>query len=283
MKNNLKGELISEFIGSFILLFFGAGSVATLVLKGAEYNIWDVSLIWGLGVTMAIYVTGAVSGTHINPAVTIALAVFRGFSWKKVVPYIAVQTAGTFTGAAMVFTLYSRSFAAFEEAAGMIRGSIDSVATAGIFSTYPQSYLTNMHALVVEIVITAILLMVIFALTDEKNANAPKGKYAPFAAVLIGVTIAIIGGSFGTLTGFAMNPARDFGPKLFTALAGWGRIGLPAPNGYFWVPIIGPIIGGLAGAYLYENAVSRYILGHGEGEPELAVEEMIYDPKEETI
>lgn len=266
MKNNLKGELISEFIGAFILLFFGAGSVATLVLIGADYNNWDIALIWGFAVTMAIYVTGSVSGTHINPAVTIALAVFRGFSWKKVIPYIGAQIAGTFTGAAVTFALYHKSFSAFEQANGIIRGSIDSVATAGIFSTYPQAYLTNMHALIVEIIITAILLMVIFALGDERNTNAPKGKYAPFAAILIGITIAIIGGSFGALTGFAMNPARDFGPKLFAFLAGWGKIALPGPNGYFWVPIIGPIIGGLLGAYLYENGISKYILGQDKTE-----------------
>lgn len=259
-KKTLKGELISEFIGAFILLFFGAGCVATLVLKGNPYNGWDIALIWGFAVTMAIYITGAVSGTHINPAVTIALATFRGFPWKKVVPYIIAQTAGTFTGAAMVFALYSKSFTAFEASTGMIRGSVDSVATAGIFSTYPQAYLSNMHALFVEIVITAVLLMVIFALGDAKNVNAPKGKYAPFGAILIGITIAIIGGSFGALTGFAMNPARDFGPKLFTSLAGWGRIGLPAPNNYFWVPIVGPVIGGLIGGFLYENAVSKYIV-----------------------
>ncbi|AOY75985.1 MIP/aquaporin family protein [Clostridium formicaceticum] len=273
MKKNLKGELISEFIGAFILLFFGSGSVATLVLKGADYNLWDISLLWGLGVTMAIYVTGAVSGTHINPAVTIALAVFKGFPWKKVVPYTIAQVAGTFTGAAMVFGLYSRSFAEFEASAGIIRGSIDSMTTAGVFSTYPHSYLSNIHALIVEIVITAILVLVIFALGDEKNINAPKGKYAPFAAILIGITIAIIGGTFGSLTGFAMNPARDFGPKLFTSLAGWGRIGLPAPNNYFWVPILGPIIGALIGGYLYQHAVSKYILVQKEIEKVKEVQE----------
>lgn len=141
---------------------------------------------------------------------------------------------------------------------------MESVSTAGIFTTYPQFYLSNMQALMVEIAITALLLMVIFAIGDEKNVNAPKGKYAPFAAILVGITIAIIGGSFGSLTGFAMNPARDFGPKLFLFLAGWGSVGLPGPNNYFWVPIVGPIIGALAGGFLYEYGIRKYIPGFQE-------------------
>ena len=257
-KDNLFGELISEFIGGFLLIVFGAGSVATLVLMDWSYNMWDISLIWGLAVTMAIYITGAVSGTHINPAVTITMAVFRDFPKNKVLPYILAQIAGCFSGAAMAYALFSKSFLDYELKTGTIRGSIESVATAGIFSTYPQSYLSNFHAMFVEIVITSILLIVILAVTDSKNTNAPT-KYAPFAAVLIGLTIAIIGGSFGSLTGFAMNPARDFGPKLFVSLAGWGRIGLPAPNNYFWVPIVGPIIGALCGGFVYDNCVRKYI------------------------
>lgn len=267
-KQTLRGELISEFIGSFILLCFGAGSVSTAVLMGNAYNIWDISLIWGFAITMAIYITGAVSGTHINPAVTITLAVYRGFPWKKVLPYTLAQIAGCFSGAAMAFAFYSKSFLEFEKTTGMVRGSIESVATAGIFSTYPRPYLSNLHALFIEIVITALLLMVILAVGDDRNGAAPKGKYAPFAAVLIGVTVAIIGGAFGSLTGFAMNPARDFGPKLFTMLAGWGNIGLPGPNNYFWVPIVGPIIGALIGGYLYDNLVRKYFIGTEENKIE---------------
>jgi glycerol uptake facilitator protein len=100
---SVKGELIAEFIGSFILIFIGAGCVAALVLNGAQYNIWDVSVIWGLAVSMALYITAAISGAHINPAVTLALAVYRGFPWAKVLPYATAQTAGTFTASAAVY------------------------------------------------------------------------------------------------------------------------------------------------------------------------------------
>lgn len=120
-RESLFGELISEFIGSLILIFIGAGSVATLVLNGHAYTIWDLGLIWGFGVTMAIYITGAVSGTHINPAVTITLAVYRGFPWKKVLPYVIAQIAGCFSGAAIVFGLYGPAFLSYEKATGIIR------------------------------------------------------------------------------------------------------------------------------------------------------------------
>ncbi|GAU79065.1 MIP/aquaporin family protein [Fusibacter sp. 3D3] len=259
-KDNLFGELLAEFIGAFILIFIGAGSVASLLLNNQSYNMWDIGLMWGAGVTMAIYITGAVSGTHINPAVTITLAVFRDFPKKKVVPYIISQIAGCFTGALVTYALFRKAFLAFEATNGMIRGSASSVQTAGIFTTYPASYLSNIEAMFVEIAITAFLLMVILAIGDAKNANAPQGKYAPFGPILVGLTIAIIGGSFGSLTGFAMNPARDLGPKIFLAVSGWGNIGLPAPNNYFWVPIVGPIIWGLLGAVIYDKGVSRYIV-----------------------
>lgn len=263
-KNNLFGELMAEFIGAFILIFIGAGCVASLVLNGQGYNIWDIGLIWGFGVTMAIYITGAVSGTHINPAVTISLAIHRGFSWHKVVPYILAQVAGCFTGAAATYFLFGKGFQVFEASKGIVRGALSSQETAGIFTTYPQSYLSNISALFVEIAITAFLLIVIYAIGDAKNTNAPKGKYTPFAPILVGLTIAIIGASFGSLTGFAMNPARDFGPKLFLFLSGWGSVALPAPNNYFWVPIVGPIIGAILGGYIYDLGISKFIMIESE-------------------
>lgn len=231
-----------------------------MVLNGQSYNMWDIGLIWGAGVTMAIYITGAVSGTHINPAVTIGLAVFRDFPWKKVPSYILSQVAGCFTGAMVVYGLFKNGFLQFEAANNIVRGTVASTATSGIFTTYPTSYLNNIEALLVEIFITALLFMVILALGDEKNTNAPQGKYAPFGPILVGLTIAIIGASLGCLTGFAMNPARDFGPKLFCAIAGWGSAALPAPNNYFWVPIVGPILGAIAGGFIYDHGISKFIV-----------------------
>lgn len=255
MRKTFLGECISEFIGSWVLIFIGAGCVASLVLNGAPVSQWEISIIWGLGVTMAIYITGAVSGTHINPAVTLALAVYRGFPKEKIFGYIVSQFLGCFAGAATTYMLYKNAFLEFEKANNIVRGSVQSLADAGIFSTYPRSYLNNFEAMLVEIVITMFLVMVIFAVGEERNTGAPKSNLAP---IMIGITIAIIGSSFGSLTGFAMNPARDFGPKVFAMMAGWGKMALGV-NNYFWVPIVGPIIGALLGGFVYDKGVRAYL------------------------
>jgi len=248
-QKNLIDECIAEFLGTGILIFFGVGCVAALVLAGAQLGQWEVSLIWGLGVAIAIYVTGGVSGAHLNPAVTLALFTQKGFEKKKVVPFICSQLVGAFSSAALVFYMYRNLFAAFEKSNGIIRGSVESLATAGIFSTYPHEAIDNLQAFSIETIITGVLMMAILALGDEKNMG-PKGNMAP---LLIGILISIIGASMGPLTGFAMNPARDFGPKLFAYLAGWGSIAFTGGlvNPYFWVPILGPICGAQLGALIY--------------------------------
>lgn len=255
MKKTLMGECISEFIGSWILIFIGCGSVASLVLNGASISQWEIGIIWGLAVTMAIYVTGAVSGTHINPAVTIALMVYRDFPKKKVLPYIIAQILGCFVGAATVYFLFKNLFISFENANNIVRASASGMATAGIFSTYPHADISIMTALFTEIIITMLLVMVILAVGEAKNSNKPHANLAP---VMIGLTIAIIGASFGVLTGFAMNPSRDLGPKLFAMIAGWGTNAL-GENMYFLVPIVGPIIGGLLAGFVYDKGVKRYL------------------------
>ncbi|MCR8744627.1 MIP/aquaporin family protein [Romboutsia lituseburensis] len=255
MKKTLMGECISEFIGSWILIFIGCGSVASLVLNGASISQWEIGIIWGLAVTMAIYITGAVSGTHINPAVTIALMVYRDFPKKKVIPYIVAQVLGCFVGAATVYFLFKNLFISYEATNNIVRASADGLATAGVFSTYPHAQISTLGALFVEIIITMFLVMVILAVGDAKNANRPGANLAP---IMIGLTIAIIGASFGVLTGFAMNPSRDLGPKLFAMIAGWGVDAL-GPNMYFWVPIVGPIIGGLLAGFVFDKGVRKYM------------------------
>ncbi|MGL5345779.1 MAG: MIP/aquaporin family protein [Peptostreptococcaceae bacterium] len=255
MKKSLMGECFAEFIGSWVLLFIGAGSVASLVLAGASISQWEISIIWGLGVTMAIYITGTVSGTHINPAVTIGLMIHRKFPKEKVLPYIISQVLGCFAGAATVYFLFQNLFTSYEVANNIIRASSDGLATAGIFSTYPHPELTIVGALIVEIIITMFLFIVILAVGEDRSTNKPAANLGP---VIVGLTIAIIGGSFGVLTGFAMNPARDFGPKLFAMLAGWGSTAL-GENMYFLIPIVGPIIGAIIGGFVFDKLVVKYM------------------------
>ncbi|CDF58387.1 MIP/aquaporin family protein [Thermobrachium celere] len=252
MKKSYFGELIAEFIGSFILIFIGAGVVAALVLEGANIGQWEISIVWGMAVAMAIFVTGSISGTHINPAVTLALTTFKGFDKRKVIPYIIAQMLGTFTAAAVVYGLYRSSFLLYEQTHNLVRGTQESAKLVGIFSTFPKAHLTLGQAFLVEVAITAFLLVVVLAVGDTRNQSAPTPG---MAAVMIGITIAIIGSSFGPLTGFAMNPARDLGPRLFAMLAGWGSAAI-GPNGYgFIVPIFGPIVGAQLGAFIYEKII----------------------------
>ncbi|OAN17032.1 aquaporin [Photobacterium jeanii] len=259
-QHTLLGECIAEFIGTGLLIFFGVGCVAALVLTSAQFGQWEISIMWGLGVAIAIYCTAGVSGAHINPAVTIALALFHGFDKRKVAPYIIAQVLGAFCSAALIYALYSNLFAEFEATNQIIRGSEASLATAGIFSTYPHAALTFSGAMAVEFVITAVLMFAILAIGDDKN-GAPRGAMGP---LLIGILIAIIGGSLGPLTGFAMNPARDFGPKFFAFLAGWGDIALSGGKDipYMIVPIVAPILGASFGAWLYPKAIALYLPGN---------------------
>ncbi|MDU6409481.1 MAG: MIP/aquaporin family protein [Yersiniaceae bacterium] len=253
----LKGQCIAEFLGTGLIIFFGAGCVAAMKLAGASFGQWEISVIWGLGVAMAVYMTAAISGAHLNPAITIALWLFACFDGRKVAPYIVAQVAGAFCAAALVYGLYYNLFFVYEQGHNMVRGSVESLDLAGIFSTYPNPNISILQAFIVETVITAILVCLIMALTDDGN-GVPRGPLAP---LLIGLLIAVIGGSMGPLTGFALNPARDFGPKLFAFLAGWGKVaftgGLSIP--YFLVPIFGPLVGASLGAFGYRALIGRHL------------------------
>jgi len=169
---SLKGQCIAEFLGTGLIIFFGAGCVAALKLAGATFGLWEICIIWGLGVSMAIYLTAAISGAHLNPAVTIALCLFANFDGRKVVPYIIAQVAGAFCAAALVYGLYYNLFFDYEQAHNMVRGSVESLDLASIFSTYPNPHISVGQAFLVEMVITAILMAVILALTDDGNGTA---------------------------------------------------------------------------------------------------------------
>ncbi|WP_427015938.1 MIP/aquaporin family protein [Pseudarthrobacter sp. P1] len=263
------GELLAEFLGTFVLIAFGDGVVAMAVaaLPGSgrtssSTTIFDAAgdwlLItwgWALAVTLAIYVAGGVSGAHINPAVTLAFAVRRKFAWNKVVPYMVAQVVGAFAGAALVYLVYFNAIDALNNALGTTRTGPKGVVTYSIFATFPAPYFNGNPTgpLIDQIVGTAFLVMFVVAIIDLRN-TAAKANLAPF---IIGLAVAAIGMSFGANAGYAINPARDFGPRLFAWIAGWGDIAMPGTvaggfSWYFWVPIIGPLIGGIIGVVLYD-------------------------------
>ncbi|ACO80682.1 glycerol uptake facilitator protein [Azotobacter vinelandii CA] len=256
---SLLGQCLAEFIGTALLIFFGTGCVAALVVGGASLGLWEISLIWGLAVSLAIYVSAGVSGAHLNPAVSIALCLFAGFDRRKLPAYILAQVAGAFCAAALVYGLYSNLFFDYEQSHQIVRGSPDSLALASVFSTYPNPLLSVGQAFAVETVITAILMAVIMALADDGN-GLPRGPLAP---LLIGLLVAVIGGSMGPLTGFAMNPARDLGPRLMAFLAGWGDIALTGGREvpYFLVPLSAPLLGACLGAAGYRGLIARHLPG----------------------
>jgi MIP family channel proteins len=246
-------EALAEFLGTFVLIVFGSAVVAQVVLSGnANGTYISINIAWGLAVTMAIYVSAGVSGAHLNPAVTLALAVHRGFAWSKVVPYCLAQVAGAFTGALVTFVTYREAFNHFDGGTRLVTGA---KATAGIFATYPQDFLSNVPGgLVDQIVGTALLLLLVLALGDQKNFAA-EGRLQP---ILVGAAVVLIGMTFGFNAGYAINPARDFGPRLFTAIAGWGGEVFTAGNSWWWVPIVGPLIGGVLGGYVYDLCITKH-------------------------
>lgn len=251
----LKGtarEAAGEFFGTFILIVFGVGVVAQTVLsKELNGSYLAINIGWGLAVMLGIYASAGVSGAHINPAVTLALAVHRGFPWSKVAPYVLAQTAGAFAASVLVYVTYREAFSAFDGGTRMIEGA---TATAGIFATYPQAYLSIAGGFVDQAVGTMLLMAGVLFLTDQRNAAPPGYLTAP----LVGLLVVAIGVAFGFNAGYAINPARDLGPRLFTAVAGWGPGVFTANGGWWWVPIVAPCVGAVLGAWVYDLLIANH-------------------------
>jgi len=273
------GELLAELLGTFVLIAFGDGvvamAVAALNQSGRGTEIFAASgdwLIigwgWGFAVAFGVYVAGGISGAHINPAVTLAFAARRGFPWRKVPGYMAAQLVGAFLGALLVYIVYKGAIDSYERAHDITRGDPDSVTTFSIFATFPAEYLGNwVGPFVDQVVGTAFLVAFVFAVVDELNQPVR----ANLAPVVIGFVVVAIGISFGANAGYAINPARDLGPRLFAGLAGWGEVAIPGNyanvSGYLWIPIVGPFLGGLIGAFVYDLGIRDTLRARGETAP----------------
>ena len=278
------GEAGAEFLGTFVLILFGDAIVATCVAGLSQsgrgelgFNSGDWILItfaWGFAVMLGVYIAGGVSGAHLNPAVTLAQAVKRGFPWKKVPSYMAAQVAGAFVAAAVVYFNYRYAIGSFEHVEHIHRGSSDSIGTYSIFATFPAEYFTSWFGPFMDQIIgTAVLVACIFAVIDEYNAPA-KANLAP---LIIGLIVVVIGMSLGVNAGYAINPARDLGPRLFAWAQGWGEIAIPGNYGnvntYFWIPIVGPLLGGVIGAYIYDVLIRNVLIARGvKPDPEMSEE-----------
>lgn len=253
----------AELVGTYILAFFGCGSVMSAVITGAQVGLWQVAVVWGFGVTLAIYATAAASGAHLNPAVTLSVALRRRetFPPARLLPYWAAQLAGAFLAAATLYAAFSPFLTRFEAAHHLVRGQPGSQLSAMVFGEYspnPALFGTAPATLALfppvatvltEALGTAFLLFFIFALVDRHNRDGPGGNTAPF---FIGFSVAIIISVLAPLTQAGLNPARDLGPRLLAFLMGWGPIALPGPGSIWWAYVVGPLLGGPVGATLYD-------------------------------
>ncbi len=272
---SLRRTMIAEFLGTFLLIFFGCGAVHAAVLTGAQSGLWQVAIVWGIAIMLAIYAVGSISGAHINPAMTIASMVWRGFPKSRVVPYIVAQLSGAFLAAFALFILFEPHIAAKEAAKGVTRGKPGSEMTAMCYGEYfpapgslgdgdgpysPEDHvklkakMSQGRAFLAEVLGTMILAFVVFAVTDSRNAGAPPGGNAP---IFIGLTVSVLISVIAPLTQACFNPARDFGPRMFAYFAGWGSVAWPGFSNLGWltVYILAPVFGAVLGGGLYDFAV----------------------------
>lgn len=267
--------MLAESFGTFLLVFFGCGVVHTAILMNAQSGLWQVSIVWGLAVMLAIFAVDAISGAHINPAITISFAVWGKHPWARVVPYIVAQVFGAFVAASVLFALFSGFLEAKEQEKGVVRGEPGSIVTAmcygeyfpnpGSLATAPGQFdqsafeelasrLSQSIAMLAEVIGTMILACVVFALTDKRNHGRPMANLAP---AFIGLTISALISIIAPLTQACFNPARDFGPRLFAFFAGWGKVAIPGLSdpGWLTVYITAPIAGAILGGGFYEFAL----------------------------
>nr|XP_023669676.1 aquaporin-9 [Paramormyrops kingsleyae] len=263
VRNRIFREFLAEFLGTFILILFGCGSVAQTVLsRGALGEPLTIHIGFTLGVMMAVYVAGGVSGAHINPAVSLAMVVLGRLKLVKFPVYVMAQFLGAFVGAAAVFCLYYDAFMDFTSGILSVTGIN---ATAHIFASYPSRHLSIINGFIDQVFGTGILVLCILAIIDGKNIGAPRGM----EPLVIGLIILGIGVSMGLNCGYPLNPARDLGPRVFTAVAGWGMEVFSTADYWWWIPVAGPLVGGVVGGAIY----FLFIELHHESEPVTEQEE----------
>jgi glycerol uptake facilitator protein len=258
--------MVGELVGTFILVFFGVGAVNAAVATGAQVGLWQVAVVWAVGVSLAIYCSAALSGAHLNPAITVTAAVYDGFPWRTAGLYIIAQVAGAMLASLVLYAMFAEAITELERAKGLLRGGPGSELSAMVFGEYfpnPAVYGTAENAwrvvslkgaFVAEMVGTAMLAFLVGSLTSEKNMARPNSA---FVAVMIGLGVAAIISVVAPLTQAGLNPARDFGPRLVSWFLGWGEIAIPGPRGgWFSVYILAPVLGALIGGGLQRAIAS---------------------------
>ena len=244
------GIYFGEFFGTFILVFFGTATVAVSVLFNAPSGVVQISLVWGIGVTLAIYATRHLSCAHLNPAVSLGMVLAGRMHPRLLILYWFAQLCGAIAAGACLLLVFHSSISSYEAAHAITRGTLSSVKTAMLFGEYfpnpgfslPWFEVSRGTAMLVEGLGTFILVTMIFLLTEGCNVGRPGEVLAP---IFIGATVSALIAITAPLTQTGINPARDFGPRIIAYFAGWNTIAIPGPqNGFFWVYIAAPLIGG---------------------------------------
>ncbi|MFT5525385.1 MAG: MIP family channel proteins [Pirellulaceae bacterium] len=256
-------EFGAEFLGTFVLMVFGVGVNASVFLgEGDAGDFFSVNAGWGIAVMLGVYVAGGISGAHINPAVTLAMAVSGRFPWNKVPRYVAAQFLGAIVASALIYLVYYEALDKVTATSPVLNqeNRIYSIETSAIWVTYPRTIGTTQLSsiptgLVDQIVGTFMLVLCLCALSDSKNMS-PQSNMGPLA---VGAVVFMIGMSLGFNAGYAINPARDLGPRLFLLVAGWGTQLFTTPDSIWWlVPVVGPCIGACLGATAYDQLITRF-------------------------
>lgn len=254
----LKREFLGEVLGTFIIVLFGCGSVATSILFDAYQGILQIAMVWGIGVTLAIYLTRHLSCAHLNPAVSIAMVISKRMKAGKLAVYLVAQLTGAILAGLAIYLLFGPSIALFENAHGIVRGTPESVNTAKIFGEYYQgsgstAVVSMPLAMAAEAFGTFLLLIMIFSLTEGCNVGRPDNAITP---VFIGLSVSSVICLIAPLTQAGLNPARDFGPRMIAWAAGWGKAAFPdMDGGFFLVYILSPVLGGLIAALFFVNII----------------------------
>lgn len=252
LRNELLRIGLAELLCTYVMMVFGLGSVAQVVTgQGAFGHYISINLGFGLAVAMGVHVGGKVSGAHMNAAVSLTMCAFGRLAWKMLPLYVFSQFLGSFLAAGTIYAIYYEAIHTYCGGNLTVTGER---ATAGIFATYPAPYLSLTAGFIDQVFGTAMLLLCLLALADQKNKPAPVGS----EPITVGLLVLVIGISLGSNSGYAINPTRDIGPRIFTAIAGWGVDVFRAGNGWWWVPLTAPLIGGLLGGGVYRAMVEMH-------------------------
>ncbi len=254
-----------EFLGTFVLTLFGCASVACAVLFGEYVSIFQIGMVWGIGVTLAVYLTRYLSCAHLNPAVSVAMVVAGRMHIRKLPAYLAAQFLGALLAGFVLYLLFSPSIAHYEAVNDIVRGTAGSVDTARMFGEfYPNpgdasvAVVSLPLAMAAEAFGTFLLALFIFCLTEGCNVGRPS---EPLQPLFIGLTVSSIIFFIAPLTQAGLNPARDAGPRLVAYLMGWQQAALPdAVGGWFWVYILAPVAGATLSAICFRYFLEPLLL-----------------------